>query len=144
MVYVNRKYRGNRSTVYWGAIILDWFEQLNTSGLNKTDYRTMFFICSNIDIQNNTAYLKQVQIADGLHTDKGNISKSIKHLIDLQFITKVENGFMVNPHLFYVGKARAGDRYYLREEFDGYLEKKKEKRIYEMDEESGTLIVHKK
>lgn len=139
MINLSRKYRTNRSKVYWGAIVLDWFEELNKRDLNRTDYRTMFYICSRMDVHNNTAYVKQIQIAEELRTDKGNVSKSIKNLIKLQFIVKVENGFMVNPHLFYVGKARALDRYYLREEFNEHL---KEKEIYQMDEESGVLIVH--
>jgi predicted transcriptional regulator len=69
----------------------------------------------------NTTYLKQKQIAEELNSDKGNISKSIKKLRDKQFIVKSQNGFMINPHLFYVGKPTLISREEIREEFDDLL-----------------------
>ncbi|MGG2024736.1 hypothetical protein AB1282_03015 [Gottfriedia sp. S16(2024)] len=53
--------------------------------------------------------------------DKGNVSKSLKRLCQKQFIAKIENGYMINPHLFYIGKSHSNDRYELREEFDTAL-----------------------
>lgn len=129
-----------RSANYWGAVILDWFEELNRLDLNRSDYRTLFFICSQMESQTNTAHIKQIMIAKDLKMDKGNVSKSIKNLIDLQFIVKTESGFMVNPHLFYVGKARAEDRALLRKNFDDYVIDSGESTIYFMDESEAKLI----
>lgn len=125
-----------RTKIYWGAFILDWFEELNNLDFSRGDYRVLFFVCSKINPQNNVAYLKQKKISSELGMDPGNVSKSIKKLIGYQFIVKVENGFMVNPHLFYIGKAQYQDRDFLRDDFDSLL---KNDPIYFLDEFEGEL-----
>lgn len=129
-----------RSANYWGAVVLDWFEELNRLELNRSDYRTLFFIFSQMESQTNTAHIKQIMIAKELKMDKGNVSKSIKNLVSLQFIVRTESGFMVNPHLFYVGKARAEGRALLRKTFDNYVVESGESLIYHMDESEARLV----
>lgn len=87
-----------------------------------SDYKVLFFLCENMDFNQNTVNLRQKTLATALHMDKGNVSKSIKKLREKQFITKVDNGFMINPHLFYVGAKTRMDRENLRESFDKILE----------------------
>lgn len=110
--------RGKPFVNFWGSFILDWFEHLQDHDLNSTDYKTLFFLCEQINHDNNVVYLKQKQIAEHLNTNKGNISRSIKKLKEKQFIAKCANGFMVNPHLFYVGRNAALKREDLRRDFD--------------------------
>ncbi|MGD6942578.1 MarR family transcriptional regulator [Cytobacillus gottheilii] len=125
-----------KDNVYWGAFILKWFELLQTSNFTGTDYKILFFLCSKMDPRTNNIYIKQIQIAQELHLDKGNVSKAIKKLRDEQFIAKIQNGFMLNPNLFYVGKARREDREDVREQFDSLVEHPR----FFMDEDEGQLI----
>lgn len=125
----------NRDNVYWGAFILEWFNLLQDSIFTSTDYRVLFFLCSKMDLKTNKVFKKQIQIANDLNMDKGNISKSLKKLKEEQFITKIENGFMINPHLFYVGKGQKSDREFIRDEFDAFIENP---RFY-LDEDRGQL-----
>ena len=104
--------------VYWGAFILDWFKYLQDNDLTSSDYKVLFYLCENMEFKNNTVYLKQKNIADKLNMDKGNVSKCIKRLSIKQFIVKVDQGYMINPHLFYVGKRDLESREELREIFD--------------------------
>lgn len=125
----NSGIRGNER-VYWGAIILKWFEHLQDNDLTSADYKVLFFLCQNMNINENIAYIRQKQIAEDLNMDKGNVSKCIRRLSQKQFIIKSEIGFMINPHLFYVGKSK-GDRFRLRDNFDSLLnEKSIEPRFY--------------
>ncbi len=128
--------------IYWGAFILDWFKLLQDSELTSTDYKVIFYICSNMNNENNQAHLKQKDIATGLHIDKGNTSKSIKKLMAKQFITKISTGFMVNPHLFYIGKGRRPDREDLRYSFyEQLIKNDPESQLkYYLDEDSNELI----
>ena len=71
--------------------------------------------------------------------DKGNVSKCISKLCEKQFIVRIPSGFMINPHLFYVGKSYPGDRYNLRDEFDDAIRKNKMIPLFEMNEEDSTL-----
>jgi len=130
-----------RSNNYWGAIILDWFDELNRLNLSRSDYKTMFYILSQIESTNNTAHVKQNEIAKNLGMDKGNVSRSIKNLIDLQFVMKLENGFIVNPHLFYVGKGKTEAREKIRSYFDEILKDAGKSPVYYMDEEQAILDV---
>lgn len=125
-----------KDNVYWGAFILKWFELLQASNFTGTDYKVLFFLCSKMDPRTNNIYIKQIQISQELHMDKGNISKAIKKLRDEQFIVKIQNGFMLNPNLFYVGKSRRGDREDIREQFDLLVEHPR----FFMDEDEGQLI----
>lgn len=125
-----------KDNVYWGAFILKWFELLQTPNFTGTDYKVLFFLCSKMDPRTNNIYMKQIQIAQELRMDKGNVSKAIKKLRDEQFIAKIQNGFMLNPNLFYVGKARRGDREDIREQFDLLVEHPR----FFMDEDEGQLI----
>lgn len=129
----------SRENIYWGAFILKWFELLQDPNFTGTDYKVLFYLCSKMDSRTNNIYTKQVQIANELNMDKGNISKSIKKLKDEQFIVKIENGFMFNPHLFYVGKAQRADREEIRDQFDSLL---KQPRFF-MDEDEGELVDNK-
>ena len=137
--------RKKRFVNFWGSFILGWFDQLQDSELNGTDYRTMFYLCEEMNHENNVTYLKQKQIAEHLRTNKGNVSRSITKLKRKQFITKSENGFMINPHLFYVGKNAATLRFRLRDTFDelvyereGFVRFYMNEDIYELEEKVQT------
>ena len=100
--------------VYWGAIILDSFKHLQDNDFTGSDYKVLFFLCEHMTKENNHAYMKQKKIASDMKMDKGNISRSIKKLREKQLIVKAESGFMLNPHLFYVGKGDRGSRIKIR------------------------------
>ncbi|MEK6449692.1 helix-turn-helix domain-containing protein [Priestia aryabhattai] len=117
--------RRKEKTVYWGAFILEWFGYLQDHDLSSSDYRILFFLCQNMKSYDNSIYMRQKQISEELNMDKGNVSKCIKKLCEKQFIVKIPNGFMVNPHLFYVGKGHPGSREELRDNFDSFLRKNK-------------------
>lgn len=106
--------------LYWGSFVLDWFYFLQDSDLRISDYKVLFFLCNEMKHDDNTAYVKQKEIARTLNMDKGNISKSIKRLCEKQFITKHKNGYMINPHLFYIGR-HAHSRLNVRRNFDDLL-----------------------
>lgn len=108
--------------VFWGALVLEWFKYLQDADLTSADYKVLFYLCEQMMFEDNTAYLRQKQIAEDLNMNKGNVSKSVKRLLSKQFIAKSKNGFMINPHLFYVGKAVRDDRLELRDRFDNLLE----------------------
>ena len=74
-----------KDNVYWGAFILKWFELLQTSNFTGTDYKVLFFLCSKMDPRTNNIYIKQIQIAQELHLDKGNVSKAIKKFFFIRF-----------------------------------------------------------
>lgn len=133
------KKRRTGNGVYWGAFVLEWFTHLHSSNLNSTDYRVLFFLCEKMKDDDNTAYLKQKEIAEVLNMDKGNVSKSVKKLREEQFIFKNKNGFMINPHLFYVAKGRSIDRETLRGEFDDLIYKAGLKRKFNMNEDEHRL-----
>ncbi|WP_407701336.1 MarR family transcriptional regulator [Virgibacillus dakarensis] len=86
--------------------------------LTSADYKTLFFLCEEMNHDNNITYIKQKQLAEHLEMNKGNISRSIKKLREKQFIVKCENGFMINLHLFYVGRRGLQMRFELRDRFD--------------------------
>lgn len=113
--------RRKERKVYWGAFILEWFEHLQDAELSSSDYRILFFLCQKMKPYDNTIYMRQKQMSEELNMDKGNVSKCIKKLCEKQFIVKITNGFMVNPHLFYVGKGHPGSREELRNNFDEFL-----------------------
>lgn len=114
--------RGRREqSVYWGAFVLDWFKYLQEHDLTSSDYKILFFLCEKMEKSNNSVFYKQKQIAENLNMDKGNVSKCIKKLCEKQFIAKSPNGFVINPHLFYVAKRDSRDREELRENFDDLL-----------------------
>lgn len=127
------------TNVYWGAIILDWFEYLQDADLTSLDYRVLFFLCKRMKHDDNTAYLRQKQISEELNMDKGNISKSIKKLREKQFIIKSPNGFMINPHLFYIGKPTLSSREEIREEFDDLLNKTRLEARFSFNEDDRKL-----
>lgn len=110
-----------KSSNYWGAFILEWFFYLQDSDLSSSDYKILFYLCGILKHEDNIAYVKQKQIAENLMMDKGNVSKSIKKLVEKQFIAKSDNGFMINPHLFYVGKRSPETRFFIRDEFDALI-----------------------
>ena len=112
------------TAAYWGAIILDWFKFLQDNDLTSSDYRVLFYLCEKMNFQENQVHIRQKKIAENLNMDKGNVSKCIKRLCEKQFIIKSENGFMINPHLFYVGKSYRHDREALRYSFDNLLQSK--------------------
>ncbi|MEH7482383.1 helix-turn-helix domain-containing protein [Neobacillus drentensis] len=111
--------RRSEKVVYWGAFILEWFQHLQDPDFRGSDYKIMFFLCGQLKYDDNIAYIKQKQIAESLSIDKGGVSKSIKRLCQKQFIVKCQNGFMINPHLFYVGNSDT--RFKNRDEFDRLL-----------------------
>lgn len=131
---------GRGKKVYWGALILEWFNELNELDLGRGDYKVLFFICSEINPQDNVAYIKQKYISGSLQMDPGNVSKSIKRLKEYQFIVKLDNGFMLNPHLFYIGKGHSVDRWILREKFDSFLDGNQ---VYSLNETDGELIIER-
>lgn len=124
----------NRRKIYWGAIILGWFKYLRDPDLTTSDYKILFFLCEKMEFNRNRTLLKQKEITEELHMDKGNVSKCIKRLCEKQFIVKIPSGFMINPHLFYVGKASPADRDSLRSEFDEAIRKNGMDPLFEMNE----------
>lgn len=106
--------------IYWGSFVLEWFYFLQDSDFRSSDYKVLFFLCNEMKHDDNTAYIKQKEIGTALNMDKGNISKSIKRLCEKQFITKHKNGYMINPHLFYIGR-HANLRLNVRRNFDDLL-----------------------
>ncbi|MCM3405926.1 replication/maintenance protein RepL [Cytobacillus oceanisediminis] len=121
---------------YWGAFVLDWFQYLQDNDFSGSDFKVLFFLCERMQVSDNSIYLRQNHIAAELNMDKGNVSKCIRKLSEKQFIVKKPNGFMINPHLFYVGKRDRGVREMLRNEFDDYLvELGKEPRFYLNEDE---------
>ncbi|MDQ0253926.1 RIO-like serine/threonine protein kinase [Evansella vedderi] len=126
---------------YWGAFMLDWFKFLQDPQLTSSDYKVLFYLCSQVIPENNNAYVRQKQIAENLRMDKGNVSKSIKRLISKQFIIKSTNGFMINPHLFSIGKVNYRDRESLRETFDDLVSEANMDLKYEANEEDSCVDV---
>lgn len=127
--------RRSKKDNYWGALILDWFHYLQDEDFRSSDYKILFHLCSKMKHDDNTAYLKQKEIAEHLNMNKGNVSKSIKRLTENQFIIKRDNGFMINPHLFYVG--RFSDS--LREDFDDLLLEKNEEPRFSLNVDEHKL-----
>lgn len=130
--------RGRRS-IYWGAFVLGWFEYLRDSDLTGSDYKILFYLCEKMEFTGNRVLLKQKEITEDLYMDKGNVSKCIKRLGKKQFIVKISNGFMINPHLFYVGKSHPADRTALREVFDNAIIKNGMNPLFYMSEVDSEL-----
>lgn len=128
-----------RKTIYWGAFILEWFNHLQDPELTGVDYKILFYLCEKMQFTDNRVLIRQKEVAEELHMDKGNISKSIKKLCNKQFISKIPNGFMVNPHLFYIGKSNPNERYLLRMEFDQSVTKNGLVPLFDMNEEDAVL-----
>ncbi|MCK2021259.1 MarR family transcriptional regulator [Peribacillus frigoritolerans] len=131
--------RRKEKNVYWGAFVLGWFEHLQDNELTSSDYKILFFLCQKMNINDNKVYLKQKQIAEDLSMDKGNVSKCIKKLCEKQFVVKSANGYMINPHLFYVGKRNTIDRDELRDDFDELLDEIGLKPRFSLNEDEYTL-----
>lgn len=129
----------NDQKVYWGAFILEWFKYLQDNDLTSSDYKVLFYLCGEMDSNENKVYLKQKTVAEALSMDKGNVSKCIKRLCEKQFIVKVDHGYMINPHLFYIGKRHPIARYELRDAFDKILKKKGIKSRFYLDENEYEL-----
>lgn len=131
--------RRGRKSIYWGAVILGWFQHLRDPDLTSSDYKILFYLCEKMEFNGNRVLLKQKEISDDLHMDKGNVSKCIRKLCEKQFVVRIPSGFMINPHLFYVGKSYPGDRYSLRDEFDDAIRKNQMIPLFEMNEEDSEL-----
>ncbi|PGZ45052.1 MarR family transcriptional regulator [Bacillus anthracis] len=125
--------------VYWGTIILDSFKHLQDNDFTGSDYKVLFFLCEHMTKENNHAYMKQKKIASDMKMDKGNISRSIKKLREKQLIVKAESGFMLNPHLFYVGKRDRDSRIKIRNEFDELIRKQGEEPRFNLNEDDYYL-----
>lgn len=124
--------------IYWGAFILGWFEHLQDADLTGSDYKVLFLLCEKMHFTDNRSLLKQKEISQMLNMDKGNVSKCIKRLSNKQFIAKIPGGFMINPHLFYVGKSPR-ERFHFRGVFDDIIIENGENPIFNMDEERVVL-----
>lgn len=131
--------RRERKKIYWGAIILKWFHHLRDSDLSSSDYKVLFYLCEKMEFSRNRIVLRQKEIAQELHMDKGNVSKCISKLCEKQFIVKIPSGFMINPHLFYVGKSNPNDRDDLRDEFDEALKTNGLSPLFELNEMTSEL-----
>lgn len=129
-----------RQTSYWGAITLDTFLYLQDENLQSSDYKIFFLLCSRMIRETNIAHIRQKSISEILKLHKSSVSKSIKRLMERQIIGKIENGYMINPHLFYVGKARAEDREQIRYDFDKRIIERDLQRRFYMDEHESRLI----
>lgn len=141
-IVIMRRRTRNVHKVYWGAFILEWFKYLQDIDLTSSDYKVLFYLCEKMNSNENKVYLKQKTLAEALSMDKGNVSKCIKRLSEKQFIVKVDNGYMINPHLFYVGKRNQEDRYELRDMFDELLEKRGVECRFYLDEDYYKLREH--
>ena len=88
-----------------------------------------------MNTDNNIAYLKQKRVADDFPMDKGNVSKCFTKLMEKQFIAKVESGYMINPHLFYIGKKNHVDRREIRQLFDSIIVENNLERRFNLNED---------
>lgn len=136
-----RRSRYTTRNVYWGAFVLEWFKHLQDARLSAADYRALFYLCENMLPSDNMARVKQKDIAENLNMDKGNVSKCLKKLCAIQFIIKAPDGYMINPHLFYIG-GDPNHRQDLREIFDELLRTLKISPRFNMNEDEHTLEVH--
>lgn len=126
--------------IYWGAIVLDTIKNLIiTDRLDGNTMRVFLYLCYEMKTDDNIFYSKQIEIANKLTIHRSSVSKSIKKLIEKQYIKKIPGkGFMVNPNLFYVNKKSWRDREDLREIFDKDISLLR----FELDEEDGLLTVN--
>lgn len=128
--------------VYWGAFVLDWFKYLQDHELSAADYRILFYLCERMSTDDNIANVKQKTIAKDLAMDKGNVSKCLKKLCAKQFIAKADNGYMINPNLFYIGKREYSDREDLRYDFDNLLTTERPRFYMNEDEHRLEVLIH--
>ncbi|MBC9710007.1 MAG: MarR family transcriptional regulator [Enterococcus sp.] len=130
---------------YWGAFILDSIDLFIEYDLNRYDYSIFFLLCKNMDKETNIVTLRQKDIKDLFEDEhnkpvsKSTISKSIKKLVQISFITKAKNrpGFMINPSLFYFGSNR-----YLEmkiQDFEEILKHNNEEPIFYFDQEESRI-----
>lgn len=108
------------TTVYW-ADIVDWFRILQENELTSSDYKVLFYLFEKMSLLGNGVFIRQQQIAEDMNINKGNVSKCIKRLSEKQLIAKTEFGFMINPHLFYVGSEYMHEKDKVRQLFDELL-----------------------
>lgn len=125
---------------FWGSFVVGWFREMRNSNLGTPEYKILFYLCEKMKSDDNIAYVKQKELARRLRMDKGNISKAIKKLRDNQFIAKCENGFMINPHLFYMGMKR-DLRFYMRDKFEEILLAEGREPKYYLNEDEYVLEV---
>lgn len=103
-----------KRNVYWGAFVLDTINCFLKDSLTSSSYEVFFFMCREMDKDNNEVRLRQVDIQDMISEDtkyksfsKSTVSKAIKQLCENQYIVKrTRIGYMVNPSLFYTGSNR--------------------------------------
>lgn len=116
-----------RANLFWGSFVLDMLELLAKLNLKNTEYRTLLYLCSLSNQDDNIAYIKQVSISEDLDINKSNLSRAIKDLREKQLIAKVDNGYMINPNLFYKGSARNNKVQKLHSIFKNKIENEKSK-----------------
>lgn len=130
---------------YWGAFILDSIDLFIEHDLNRYDYSIFFLLCKEMDKETNIATLRQKDIIDLFENEynksvsKSTISKSIKKLVQISFITKAKNrpGFMINPSLFYFGSNR-----YLElkiADFEQVMKHNKQAPIFYFDQDEASI-----
>ncbi len=128
-------------SVYWGAIVLDTFEQLLKAKLCGNDLRVFLYLCSKMLHEDNTCYENQKSISDNLQIHKTSVSKAIKVLVEKQFIAKAVSPkrFMINPHLFYIAKKNPVEREDIRARFDKIVRSTNQEPLFYMNEDTNTL-----
>ena len=92
----------------WMATFLDGLRWMAHQNLTGEQWKVFATICSMIDFDN---YIRvnQTALAKELNTDKGNISRSIKKLMDLDIIAEgpragLYKTYMLNPNIGIKGK----------------------------------------
>ena len=98
----------NKIGGHWMATFLESLRWMAHQDLTGEQWKVFAALCSMIDFDN---YIRvnQTALAKELHTTKGNISRSIKKLLDLDIIAEgpragLYKTYMLNPHIGIKGK----------------------------------------
>lgn len=145
----------NQTNYFWGTLILDALKLFydKDSNLSANAMKVFFYLCDSIVVDKTRKYseiedieepdrspVTQAQISEDLEIDKANVSRLIKELRNKQLIAKARLGFYVNPHIFYIGKARDNERISVRNGFDKIVAEQQGFVRFYFDESNRTLI----
>ena len=94
----------------WMALFQESLKWISELDLSKNDLKVFLAMCSVVDFENYIR-INQSELAKKLHTDQGNISRSIKKLLELNIITEgpragLNKTYMLNPNIGIKGKHR--------------------------------------
>ena len=110
----------------WMALFQESLKWISELDLSKNDLKVFLAMCSVMDFENYIR-INQSELAKKIHTDQGNISRSIKKLLELNIITEgpragLNKTYMLNPNIGIKGKHR-------QQKIIDYAEKKRARRL---------------